>query len=717
MGTFKKNKINISIAIISLTVFLSFHASAKFLLDEEIDETPAKTTENANSGKTNDANTNDSIKFPKNVAKNIEVLPVPGLIDSVKITWTLSSGSDGVFIVGRTTEIPSNENIALSALSIKVIQPGEVSEAYDKNIPEGKFYYVILSKNKITEKKIELYPNDNYITNPVIITKKAADVTLLPLVENIKVTVVKEGSAAVTWTPLKLENVIYTIYRSTEQLSSIEKFEKAEKAGVVKDADSFYDSQVDKSGKYFYAVTTSDTVRNENKKLIPDSSFTTQSVNINVEKRTSVADIKLSTLKSNEIRIAWTGIPNFEGEYLVYRNESVINTVEKLNKSYLAERVDSILAFYIDKNAVQGANFYAVIAKDKKGTINKELIANQNYNVEGFEIGTPIRLRMIQSKINPDKKTEIIWQYSGDQGNKQFRLYRSEKITDVKNEIKNFFLVDNVDVSKGVYIDTVPADGTFYYYLVPPDFELQSDFVLARGVNYTAQPVIFNLEKKDPLKLRLLSAKKSEADKVLLTWKFSGKDSATAYVLYRSEKILSSISAIDSAFMVDEVDFQSAQYSDEAVPAGQYYYALIPADYKNAAGFKMLKGINYTTVAVKITQPKSITEKTETGVEIEPEIKIPLKAEIVIPKDLNEILKKYFYQNKYDDSIVYLKQYILNSSDPSNNAAARFYIGRSYAAKGSYSEALKYFLSSDVKEYMPEDSKFWQNYCFTKLGR
>ncbi|MBN1501463.1 MAG: hypothetical protein JW982_14980 [Spirochaetes bacterium] len=707
MANLNRKNIIWTLSVLCILVLNSFPVHPKFLVDEEFSENKADAAEK------NGSETDESF-FPADTAKNIQVLPVPDIINSVKITWSISPGSHDVFIVGRTTEIPSNENTALSALSIKVIQSGEITEVIDRNIPEGRYYYVILAKNKIAQKKIELYPNDNYITNPVIITKKVSDVTLLPKVDNIRATVIKEGSTAVTWTPLKLENVIYTVYRSTEPLSTPESIDKAAKAGVVKDTDSFFDSQIDKSGKYYYAVTTSDTVRNEDKQLLPDRSYTTESVNVNVEKRTTVADIKIIAADSKEIRVEWRGIPNFDGEYFIYRNESVIDSQEKLNKSYLAGKVDPVLSFYLDINPVQGANYYAVIAKDKKGIINKELIADQNYNSQPYELGTMIRIKKIQAKIEADNKIRIIWQYSGDSGNRQYRIYRAEKITDVKNEIKNFTLVANVEVSQGSYLDTIPSEGYFHYYLMPQDFELRTDIIPERGINFTADPVSSPVVKSDPYRMRSVTARKENGGAVI-EWKFSGTSGSSSYSIYRSEKIISSLKVLESSYMLDDVDFTEGTYRDESVSPGKYYYAVVPSDYRKISGFKLVKGVNYTSSPVLVSADK-------TDVPVKPEdksgqINSRPKTEIYIPSGLDDILKRYFYLNRYDDSIVYLKQYVINSSDERNKAVAEFYLGRCYAAKGNYREALNYFMKNNVKEHMPEDSQFWQDYCLTRMGR
>ena len=96
-----------ALRIAAPAVFIVTAASAGFLVDENPE--PSRITP-ADSGAVI-----RSVGFPPNTALKIDVTPIEGIPNSVRIGWEVSKGSDDLFIVGRSTELPNTPRAALAA--------------------------------------------------------------------------------------------------------------------------------------------------------------------------------------------------------------------------------------------------------------------------------------------------------------------------------------------------------------------------------------------------------------------------------------------------------------------------------------------------------------------------------------------------------------------------------------------------------------------------
>lgn len=673
------------------------HAEAKFLLDDDY-ESETK---------------GDTSGYPVDVALNISVDLVPGELDSVRITWDYSAKSSGLFIIGRTTRLPESKASALSAVSLKVVDSTEKRIFIDRNIPEGEYYYVILSKNKIKKDTIELYPNENYITNSVKISKKVENDEHLPQIKNLKATVINNRKVVLSWLPLSMQGVTYNIYRYTEPIISSDVLKKAEKITSLKDSDIYSDAAIKESGKYYYAVTTTDGIRKEDTALKPDQSYTSKASEVNLTVFSTVSGLTVEPVSSGQVKVSWENYENFQGEYLLYRSGDVIDSPAKLGSSMLVQRFNSNQSSYVDKNIAPGKYYYALFLKDERGDVIKKFLKDSNYTSQPVEIGALIRVRKINSDLKPDG-VHITWDYTGDTGDRIFKLYRSRELPGEIENISDYYFVESVDIGKKLYIDKAVPDGNYYYIIVPDNYNTIDSFKLVSGVNFTQNPIKMMQQESEidnSFRLRLILAD-VENEKVQITWKYSGKEGMKYYKLYRSQE-KGKLEDLESFYFVDNVDVTSGSYLDDAVPDGKYYYYLVPDDYKGRDNFKMIKGIHYISEAVTINRKKNQNQQKN---DID-------KSDIKIPEDsfnaesINQVLRDYFYKGKYSYSRKALFALLEKSNSQNEKAYIRFYIGRTYAAERKYRTALKYFLNRDVKKYYPDQSRFWSDYCFMRTGR
>lgn len=680
---------------IFLTLTLCFvtlvPVSAGFLTDDDYSEGNSESTE-----------------YASNTAINISVKPVPGEIDAVNITWDYTSGTTDQFIIGRTVSIPNNKKTALSAVSVKVINSSEKRVFVDRNIPEGKYYYVILSKSKIRSSNFDLYPNENYTVNPIVISKKP-DSQYLPQVTDIKATVINGRKVVLTWNPLKLEGVDYNIYRSTEAPISSDMIDKAEKIDTVRDVDTYSDTSVEKTGKYYYAVTTNDSVRKEDKALTPDESYIVKPVLLNISASSSVTGLRAFSHEQGKVLIKWDAVSGFQGEYLIYRSSQKIDSAQKLGKAELIKRASSTESTYTDSISVPGAYYYAVLIKSTSGEIKKIFIENENFNNMPVEIGKVIRIRLVQASVKGGAVV-IEWIYSGDTGSRSFKLFRISSKPESIESLENAYLVDDVDIESRSYTDKNVPDGKYYYVIVPQNYLDNTELQLVKGVNYNSDPVEYTSQKIiTPYEIKTINAVVT-GEIVKISWSFEGDGGETNYKLYRTEKDPSELKKenLSSLYLVDGVNLKDGIYTDSTVPEGKYYYIICPSNEESLSNFELVPNVTYTGKYIEI-----IYKKTEVKPEKENNEK-PLNIEFDAG-DVDSILKNYFYKGKYGEARVYLAALLKKTSSPQKRAYIKYYIGRTYAAQGYYNTALKYFYSSDVKKYYPEKAAFWQEFCLMRI--
>ncbi|HON79594.1 MAG TPA: hypothetical protein PK544_13960, partial [Spirochaetota bacterium] len=174
--------------------------------------------------------------LPPYIVTNVQARPLENVRGAVKITWDKNPESNDSFIVGRALEVPYDAEKALNATSIKLVAPGEEQSAIDSNLPPGQYYYVVLSRSKVMDKAVELHPNVNYTTVPVVIEQESRrrEVENLPdKVTLIHAMIVNRTRVLLTWRGIQSPDITYTVYRDTSPLNTPERIQRASRIGTV----------------------------------------------------------------------------------------------------------------------------------------------------------------------------------------------------------------------------------------------------------------------------------------------------------------------------------------------------------------------------------------------------------------------------------------------------------------------------------------------------
>ncbi len=355
-------------------------ASTEFLLDEPL---PTRKADGAPREARKD--TRKKSEFPPHIAFGIKAERIPNVKGAVRITWETDAAAVEDFIVGRAKEVPNTGEKALAALSIKVLPSGRVNSVIDSNLPPGQYYYVVLSKDRVMSREVDIYPDVNYTTTPVIIEK---DIEYTPVsnypdqVTLIHGQVINGNQVLLTWKAAESSGIVYTVYRGETPLNTPEKISRAGKIAVISDGrESYVDKTITVTGTYYYAVTTRDITGNEDLQLIPDQSYLTTGLYVALRSQAVVSNISAAAIDAGAVELKWKGIEGKSHSYVIYRYSRPISNIQLLALAGVVGTVASSTVRYIDRDPGPGSYYYAVLVKVKDSGVDNTLRERENYTV------------------------------------------------------------------------------------------------------------------------------------------------------------------------------------------------------------------------------------------------------------------------------------------------------------------------------------------------
>ncbi len=255
-----------------------------------------------------------------------------------------------------------------------------------------------------------------------------------------------------------------------------------------------------------------------------------------------------------------------------------------------------------------------------------------------------------------------------------------------------------------------------------------------------------------------IKAEVANASFISISWKLpSSSESITKFWLYRSSQPMTRTSDLQGAVKIAELDHRLSGWTDTLPDYNEYYYAVIAVTDKpyniilpsiNATATGISMPVPVEKPAEKIQKPEKLYEsgtKRETPLpylDVGTEVKdTSLKEELskhtiesvkeltyfsdkkqdvmrpyffeedLISPDsgddflLFSILKDYFIQRDYKNSIIQLKKLIgTNITDAVQNRAY-FYLGEAQFFSGEYEESVKTFVK--ISQIYPQQTKKW----------
>ncbi len=226
---------------------------------------------------------------------------------SVRISWE-PPRETGEIIVARSSSIIDSPEKCYISDSLGKFPSGignGVNQIFDYNLKPGTYYYAVILAHHVRKKDVKLVANRNFTTIPVVIENNPPPTNNNPqnpttntnppqnpvntnppaseakyLSDDARVTdisVKREGKfVRVSWEPYHRGiqgETIYTIYRSSEPLSTLTLMRKADKLAEVSHPEyTFLDQDLGKSQTYYYGVSVKQGLK-EVLPLIQNQSF------------------------------------------------------------------------------------------------------------------------------------------------------------------------------------------------------------------------------------------------------------------------------------------------------------------------------------------------------------------------------------------------------------------------------------------------------------
>ncbi|HEY1406896.1 MAG TPA: hypothetical protein VF857_09825, partial [Spirochaetota bacterium] len=246
-------------ALIILAIFIiaTGGTSARFLLDDTTEATPApsaqkepQAAEKPQSPKTPVLDSG----LPPDSPRNITVTMLPGEKNSVQITWEALPEVRDSFLILRSNYLQNSPDTVLNSVPIKSVPADKLRVVLDRNLLPGRYYYAIVPKSKFDARKVQLFPGENYTTNPIVIESEV-NPDGSRTVAMLKAVTIEDRSVLLTWEPIANFTGEYVIFRSRSILDTSEKINKSEPIARLDSTKSRYLDADLPPGRFFYAVS------------------------------------------------------------------------------------------------------------------------------------------------------------------------------------------------------------------------------------------------------------------------------------------------------------------------------------------------------------------------------------------------------------------------------------------------------------------------------
>lgn len=485
------NIVLLCLIIISLFFLIDKHLLSQFLYEEESEQV-MESVENKSKREG---------RYPVDVAYNIRAVKVQDSKNAIMITWDVHPDYKGSFVLARSSSIIDTREKALKSQTIKTALFSDNSVHIDNDLAPGSYFYVILAKDRIASRDVELFADVNYTTYPVVISDEKAP--RLNNITRISAKKISSEKVMISWVGLEEKNIIYTVYRSRKRISDEGTLALADKVTSLTDGEFYIDDSIPVTGTYYYAVMTKKIEEMEHQVFIPGETYTTTGVFIYKQYSMVVQNIN-AVQSGNDVRITWnTVVSDIEYEvdgYALYRSSMPISNYERLDFSKHVDTLDGRSTSYTDRNPGPGKHYYALLVKFKNGVVDTRLQPGYNYTTEPVGQVSETQYYDVKSiDAQPDSKGILVtWKYSGGQDGRFYNIYRTNQPLRRIAEITTSMILGKVDITTGSYGDETPAGDRYYYGLLPINQELLKKFRIMAGVNITMSPVASNT----PLEIR-----------------------------------------------------------------------------------------------------------------------------------------------------------------------------------------------------------------------
>jgi hypothetical protein len=386
----------------------------------------------------------------------------------------------GDFVVGKSEKEISTADDALQAKLSGIFNSGMDGILIDRDIQQGKkYYYIIIAKDHLVKRDIEIIKDVNYTSEPVSLFIEPENV------KSIKTTVSDGDKIIIQWAKNNISGIKYNLYRSRSPISSPPELEVAEKI-IITDKTEFADKNIPDYGSYFYAVTITDKngIEYFNPKI--DQNYTSRGIYLKGKTLATPLNVGAFSGEKNTIIVKWEKAESRTGKdlngYEIYRSDEQINSLLKLKFSKLIKIVDSNTTLYTDKDLNPGKYFYAVFSRYSDGAVDINFDTDSNYTKSPLMITLPYKINALNHETG-DNTITIRWNYTGNTGNEIVSIFKTVNPPADSGGIMNDDIIGSENIKSGKYVISSPPSGTFFYGVLSRQ---ENEIIeISKGINLT----------------------------------------------------------------------------------------------------------------------------------------------------------------------------------------------------------------------------------------
>ena len=482
------------------------------------------------------ANEGGALAFP--LITNIKVEPHPELPYSARISWEGNPANTTAIWVGRFVRPINSVELVFQADSIASppLGPRETSFV-DRNIPDGAYYYVIVTQYEIANRgRMLLRGGANFTEEPFIVyrgdqgTVNETDASGIPHVRSL-FAVNSGGTVKLSWAPPAASgDYQFHVYRSVEPLATPTALRVATRLGVVAGTTfNFADEEPLRGRTVYYAVMTVDRTSGREQVLLrPDVTVIShqfEESQLSDDQLRYLPDALTVYLESGDsVKLLWVDPEVDLSDLRVYRHNRPINSVQVLERARFVGVARPGENSFRDPGLRPGMYYYAVLPRDtnrrevrlfqegrsftgfgvqireapEQDTTDNTTTDNTNTTNEGNQDLTQDEIARLErptlSGLEASASTsavELKWTVLATERARDFRmlLYRSRlPLASLDAVRSNGTFLDELASDRRSYIDSGLEPGRYFYALII-DVAGDLDRPLVEGRNYLSGPV------------------------------------------------------------------------------------------------------------------------------------------------------------------------------------------------------------------------------------
>lgn len=388
---------------------------------------------------------------------------------AVELSW-VNTGVDDDLVIARSFMPITTEEQLLRSLSVGTST--HISNSFrDVSVPNGKWFYAVLSRKSILEKKVILTLGQNTLAAPmqVGLGKKGLKIAQVSLLFAQKT---KKGSVRISWKGISAPNVIYNVYRSTNRLVGEASFGTAQKIAIIKNGQTFFeDNKLPRKGDYYYAVTTSLPGGIEDFNLVLDQSTLRTPILVSAALIPIVENLIGRRLEDGKISLTWRDAKTANNiSYEIYRSNKPMTPDAVYSEGVMIAKVATGKESFIDTVENPADFYYAIATVSADGRRSNAFIPGKNLiesalsskNISPKDKEDTVSKVGALSAHSLDQGIKLTWQIKNLENARSIQIYRFRADPTTMQDFRKGSLVARLGIFETEYKD-MPPKGSFYY--------------------------------------------------------------------------------------------------------------------------------------------------------------------------------------------------------------------------------------------------------------